>query len=169
MMELPSLLHAQDDNLSQMQGLLAEEFDLLKAHRALALPALAAAREVGLVTAPGGRGMLTPALEARGATVMRADVYDRVPLPLATAAIDRLLALDAPAALALSSGEALQQVLAQLPAPAAASLRRTTAVAASERLAALARASGWSQVVVAGSPRPGALAAAAAHAFSRPI
>ena len=135
----------------------------------LALPALAAAREVGLVTAPGGRGMLTPALEARGATVMRADVYDRVPLPLATAAIDRLLALDAPAALALSSGEALQQVLAQLPAPAAASLRRTTAVAASERLAALARASGWSQVVVAGSPRPGALAAAAAHAFSRPI
>ena len=41
MMELPSLLHAQDDNLSQMQGLLAEEFDLLKAHRALALPALA--------------------------------------------------------------------------------------------------------------------------------
>ena len=41
MMDLPSLLHAQDDNLSQMQGLLAEEFDLLKAHRALALPALA--------------------------------------------------------------------------------------------------------------------------------
>ncbi|QXB54665.1 flagella synthesis protein FlgN [Aeromonas sp. FDAARGOS 1415] len=41
MMDLPSLLRAQDDNLSQMQGLLAEEFDLLKAHRALALPALA--------------------------------------------------------------------------------------------------------------------------------
>ena len=40
MMELPSLLHAQDDNLSQMQGLLAEEFDLLTAHRALAVPAL---------------------------------------------------------------------------------------------------------------------------------
>lgn len=34
MMDLPSLLRAQDDNLSQMQGLLAEEFDLLKAHRA---------------------------------------------------------------------------------------------------------------------------------------
>ena len=31
MMDLPSLLRAQDDNLSQMQGLLAEEFDLLKA------------------------------------------------------------------------------------------------------------------------------------------
>ena len=31
MMDLPSLLRAQDDNLSQMQGLLAEEFDLLVA------------------------------------------------------------------------------------------------------------------------------------------
>lgn len=41
MMDLPSLLHAQDEYLSQMQGLLAEEFDLLKQHQALALPALA--------------------------------------------------------------------------------------------------------------------------------
>lgn len=131
----------------------------------LALPALAHAREVGLVTAPGGRGMLTPALEARGTRVIRADVYDRVPLPLAAVAIDRLLALDTPAAVALSSGEALQQVLAQLPGTAAAILRHATAVAASERLAALARDSGWTQVVVAGSPRPAALAAAAAQAL----
>ena len=49
MMDLPSLLRAQDDNLSQMQGLLAEEFDLLKAHRALALPALADRKQQLLV------------------------------------------------------------------------------------------------------------------------
>ncbi|PZQ98496.1 MAG: flagellar protein FlgN [Aeromonas media] len=48
-MDLPSLLRAQDDNLSQMQGLLAEEFDLLKAHRALALPALADRKQQLLV------------------------------------------------------------------------------------------------------------------------
>ncbi|MGY3855903.1 MULTISPECIES: flagella synthesis protein FlgN [Aeromonas] len=41
MMDLAELLRAQDDHLSQMQGVLAEEFDLLKQHRALALPALA--------------------------------------------------------------------------------------------------------------------------------
>ena len=132
----------------------------------LALPALAAAPRVGLVTAPGGRGMLTPALQARGSTVLRADVYERVPLALADADIQRLLALQAPAALALSSGEALQQVLAQLPAPAVAILRGTFAVAASERLATLARDLGWEQVVVAGSPRPAALARTAAQALA---
>ncbi|MBL0679073.1 flagella synthesis protein FlgN [Aeromonas dhakensis] len=41
MMDLPSLLHTQDDYLSQMQGLLGEEFNLLKQHQALALPELA--------------------------------------------------------------------------------------------------------------------------------
>ena len=50
MMELPSLLHAQDEYLSQMQGLLAEEFDLLKQHQALALPALAERKQQLLAT-----------------------------------------------------------------------------------------------------------------------
>ena len=50
----------------------------------LALPALqdVAGRDVGLVTAPGGRGEITPALLARGARVLRADVYAREPVPL---------------------------------------------------------------------------------------
>jgi len=39
-MDLPSLLHTQDDYLSQMQGILEEEFNLLEQHQALALPAL---------------------------------------------------------------------------------------------------------------------------------
>ncbi|HEH9403865.1 TPA: flagellar protein FlgN [Aeromonas bestiarum] len=41
MMDLPSLLHTQDEYLSQMQGLLEEEFNLLRQHQALALPELA--------------------------------------------------------------------------------------------------------------------------------
>lgn len=49
MMDLPSLLHAQDEYLSQMQDLLAEEFDLLKQHQALALPALAERKQQLLV------------------------------------------------------------------------------------------------------------------------
>ncbi|WP_279464679.1 flagella synthesis protein FlgN [Aeromonas veronii] len=40
MMDLPSLLHTQDEYLSQMQGILEEEFSLLEQHQALALPAL---------------------------------------------------------------------------------------------------------------------------------
>lgn len=135
----------------------------------LALPALADAPRVGLVTAPGGRGMFVPALEARGTQVTRADVYERVPLALAEADIARLLSLEIPAALALSSGEALQRVLAQLPAPAAEVLRSTLAVAASERLADLARGLGWERIVVAGSPRPAALARAAARGLATKV
>lgn len=40
MMELPSLLQTQDEYLSQMQGILEEEFGLLEQHQVLALPAL---------------------------------------------------------------------------------------------------------------------------------
>ncbi|WP_372017375.1 uroporphyrinogen-III synthase [Pseudoxanthomonas sp. 10H] len=131
----------------------------------LALPALAAATRVGLVTAPEGRGLLAAALAARGTEVVRADVYDRVPVPLSGSAVARLAALDAPACLALSSEQALRLVLGQLPPDAARALRSATAVAASERLAAIASDLGWQRVVSAGSPRPAALAGAAASAL----
>ncbi|PJC93932.1 flagellar protein FlgN [Aeromonas lusitana] len=49
-MSLPSLLTAQDEYLSQMQAILAEEFDLLKQHQALALPALAERKQQLLAT-----------------------------------------------------------------------------------------------------------------------
>ena len=129
----------------------------------LALPALASATRVGLVTAPEGRGLLAASLAARGTVVDRADVYDRVPVPLADAALARLAALEGtPACMALSSEQALRLVLARLPADAARVLRAAGVAAASERLAALATGLGWTRVVQAASPRPAALARAAA-------
>lgn len=133
----------------------------------LALPELQALRgvRVGLVTAPGGRGLLAPALARRGAQIHRADVYERVPLPLSAHALQTLRRLRAPACLALSSGEALATVLAQLPATEKAKLLRCPVVAASERLAALARESGFARVFVAAGPQPAQLAKAAADAL----
>ena len=131
----------------------------------LALPALAAPSRVGLVTAPGGRGLLAPTLAARGARVDRADVYARVPVPLDRRALARLAAADAPLVLALSSEEALQRVLPQLPGALATRLRHAPVVAASARLATVARDLGWQRVLVAGSPRPAALARTAADAL----
>ncbi len=130
----------------------------------LALPALAACLpgEVGLVTAPGGRGVLTPALEARGARVVRADVYRRVALALRPATLRRLAEHHASSVLALSSGEALLTVLPQLPPPLARAWRARPVVAASERLAALALAQGFVDVHRSAGPQPGQLAAAAA-------
>lgn len=113
--------------------------------------------QVGLVTAPGGRGVLAPALDARGAKVIRADVYERVPVPLSPRALAALRSLSQPAVLALSSGEALQRTLAAAPDDISCLLRATPVVAASERLAAQARQSGCARIRVAASAQPGDL------------
>lgn len=133
----------------------------------LALPALqdVDGLEVGLVAAPGGRGEITPALQARGARVVRADVYSREPVQLAPRALRQLRDTQAPMVLALSSGEALQRVLAALPAELAGRLRRARVAAASERLAALAGELGFARVVRAGGPGAAALAEAAARSL----
>ena len=61
----------------------------------LAVPALqhVRGRSIGLVTAPGGRDHLAPALRARGADVRRADVYARVPIAPSPRALARLRAM----------------------------------------------------------------------------
>lgn len=131
----------------------------------LALPELASVRgrRVALVTAPGGRGLIAPTLARRGAQVLRADVYERVPVPPSPRVLARLRELRAPVFLALGSGEALQRVLGDLPDALQAPLRRARVVAASERLAQLARSLGFDDVVVASDARPRSLLAAAAR------
>ena len=131
----------------------------------LALPALqdVQGRDVGLVTAPGGRGEIAPALTSRGARVLRADVYAREPVPLSVAAMQQLRETDAPLVLALSSGEALQRVLAVLPVDLAARLKQAHVVAASERLRVLGRDLGFTDIEVAAGPQPADLIDAAAR------
>ncbi|HEV8694282.1 MAG TPA: uroporphyrinogen-III synthase [Lysobacter sp.] len=129
----------------------------------LALPALQQldGQEVGLVTAPGGRNVTAPTLRARGARVLRAEVYAREAIELPPRSLEQVRRSAAPLLLALSSGEALQRVLAAVPADVAAILRRARVAAASERLAALARELGFADIVLAHGPRPGDLLAAA--------
>jgi uroporphyrinogen-III synthase len=134
----------------------------------LALPGLQDVRgtTIGLLTAPGGRGVIERVLEERGARLVRADVYARDPIVFTQRALDALRALQAPAWLALSSGEALARTLAQLPEDAAARLRAVRVVAASPRLAQLARDLGFTGVVVAASAQPRDLVAAIAREAS---
>ncbi len=135
----------------------------------LALPELQSVQgqDIGLVTAPGGRGLLEPTLRQRGADVRRADVYVRAPLALRADAIAALQRLDAPACLLLSSGEALAQTLAQLPETARQKLLQAKVVAASERLAAQARVIGFGEVHVAEGPQPSQLVRTAAKAMDK--
>ena len=136
----------------------------------LALPALADLRglRAGLVTAPGGRGVIADTLQQRGAQLLRANVYVRLPLPLAPRTLQRLRQATAPWAVALSSGEALSLLLAQLPADLQARLRTATVAAASERLVAQALAAGFANVTLAAGPLPAQLVRTAHAALMHP-
>lgn len=133
----------------------------------LALPAMRAlqGKRVALVTAPGGRGMIAAHVQAMGAQLLRVDVYDRVPLPVSATKRARLQAIEGPTVLAVSSGEALELLLPQLPDALLERWYHAPLVSASERLAQLASAHGFRQVSVAPGPMPGQLAAAAAAAL----
>ena len=87
--------------------------------------------------------------------------YAREPVALSPAARARLRAFDGPLLLPLSSGEALQTVLAAAPDDIAARLRGACVLAASGRLAALARDAGCADVRIAAGPRPAQLLAGA--------
>ena len=129
----------------------------------LALPALRDVhdRDIGLLTAPGGRNRIAPDLDARGARVHRADVYSREAIALSPASLARLRAFDGPLLLPVSSGDALQRVFDQAPPDIAARLRGARVIAASARLAALAHTLGCNAVQIAAGPQPAQLLAAA--------
>ncbi|MBP7598351.1 MAG: uroporphyrinogen-III synthase [Pseudoxanthomonas sp.] len=137
--------------------------DRMDSEGLLALPALADLRgaDIGFVTAPDGRNLLVPTLAARGARVHRAEVYRRESIALSRRALDALATLQAPACLLLSSGGALEQVLAQLPEALRTRLKKAVVVAASARLADAARTAGFVRVVQAEGPRPAQLMKAA--------
>lgn len=120
---------------------------------------------VGLVTAPQGRDVLAAELRARGAKLLRADVYTRVPVTLSSRTLQRLRTLDAPAGLAVSSGAALQHVLADAPADVLSRLQAMPVVAASQRLMNVARDAGFAEVTIAEGPLPEQILAAMARRF----
>ncbi|HEL4297091.1 uroporphyrinogen-III synthase [Stenotrophomonas sp. GD03930] len=130
----------------------------------LALPVLANVQglRIGLVTAPGGRGLIAAQLRAAGASIERADVYQRRLLRLAPRTLARLAHSAFPWVLAVSSGEALQHFWQQLPTALQQRLQaHATAVVASDRLGEQARALGLQHVVRAAGPTTAQLVAAA--------
>lgn len=132
----------------------------------LALPDLQALHGtiVGLIAAPGGRGAIAPALAARGARVLRSDVYERAPIAWSATTLNKLRALTRPQAWMVSSGEALQRTRQALPPEFAGTWADSVAVVASERLAVLAREMGFGHTLIAASARPGDMVAALAQA-----
>lgn len=141
----------------------------MEAEGLLDLPPLTAVAgvDVGLVTAPGGRGVIETELRERGARVWRADVYRRERVAIQPARLAALERLDSEHVLLVSSGEALTAFLDQLPADLMARLAAAPTVVSSARLEALVRGAGLDCVTRADSARPADLLAAAAHAVGR--
>ncbi len=109
-------------------------------------------RRVAVVTAPGGRDLITPSLRRRGARVERVDVYQRVAPRLTRRHADMVRQLRADAVLLVTSAQALDHLLELLPVDAAENLRERRIVVSSERLAAHARKAGFRRVRQARSP-----------------
>lgn len=131
----------------------------------LALPPLqqVGGLRVGLIGAAGGRGLLDRELAARGAMVVRANVYRRLPARLDrrhAAALQRNPRR--PLYVLLSSAEALANILVALPESASRTLRAGNAVVSSARLATAARKAGFARVLRAASARGDAMLAAVA-------
>jgi uroporphyrinogen-III synthase len=131
----------------------------------LALPELAHVDglRIALVGAPGGRDLIAPALRRRGARVLPVHVYRRAPPRLTRRHHAALAAAPLPLVTLLSSGEALANLVAQLPPASLRRLRAQTLVASSERLAGLARTLGFGRIACAASALPDDLLAAAAN------
>lgn len=131
----------------------------------LALPLLQAAsgRDIGLLTAPGGRDLIAPTLQARGARVRRADVYRRQPVPVAPQRVQQMLALPSTTALLVSSSEAFDGLWQALPTEQRERLHQRVAIASSARLAAHLAARGFTRIVTAEGAAPTQLLAALAR------
>ena len=113
-----------------------------------------AGRRVGLITAPGGRGLLAAELARRGARVEVAEVYRREPMAVSSARLRALDRLPESTALLLTSAEALAPLWQAVDADSRAKLLSRPCVVPGERLGAHARALGFGCVLRAVNARP---------------
>ncbi|WP_286070551.1 uroporphyrinogen-III synthase [Stenotrophomonas sp. 57] len=137
----------------------------------LALPVVADVQglRIGLVTAPGGRGLIATQLQAAGATLERADVYQRRLLGLQPRVLARLARSAYPWVLAVSSGEALQHFWQQLPPALQHRLQaHASVVVASDRLGEQACGLGLHHVARSAGPTTEQLVAAAHATLTGP-
>lgn len=116
-------------------------------------------QRIGLITAPGGRGLLVRELQARGATVVVAEVYRRQAHALPAARLRAFNALPLASALLITSDEAFSLLWQALDEAARAHLLCRPCVVSSERLAAQVLALGFSLVLRARDARPANLLA----------
>lgn len=125
----------------------------------LALPALQNLQNqsVGLITAPGGRGLIEPTLVKRGIKVHMANVYQRKTIALDAEKIQALRDLKLPFAVLCSSNEVFQSLWKQSDASLREKLKLGLWIVSSARLQDLLLESGISNSSVSHSAQPKAM------------
>lgn len=108
-------------------------------------------RSIVIIDAPGGRDLIAPVLRERGAKVERIHVYRRTPPRLNRRHFEALATAAAPWLTLLSSGEALVNLVAALPAESLQRWRTQPLIVSSTRLAVLASTHGFGEVRIAHS------------------
>jgi uroporphyrinogen-III synthase len=134
----------------------------------LAMPILSDGRgqDIGLITAPDGRGLLESALPARGAHLHIAHVYCRHPLEMPASMHRRLQALGQNTAVLVSSRAAFAEFWRQLDDAERDKISRMLCIASSARLLEYLQELGIRQLRLAAGTQPAAMLAALGEAIA---
>lgn len=143
--------------------------DRIDSEGLLELPELADVRnrQIALIGASGGRELISTTLRDRGAHVESIHVYERGRPRLNRLHFDALARATNPLITLISSGEALVNLVALLPPPLLARLRRQILIVSSARLMAIAEDRGFEDVREAASASVDDLLDAACKALAR--
>lgn len=114
-------------------------------------------RRVGLITAPGGRGLIEPELVKRGARVRVVHTYQRKVIPVSAEQLDAIDKLQPPFVVLCSSHEVFQSFWQQISPALQSKLLQGFWVLSSARLQALLQEAGILNTFVSPAPQPDAM------------
>ena len=114
-------------------------------------------RAFALIRGEGGRDLIARTLQERGAQVDEASAYERSLHPDAIHSVQQLVCQDMPSAMLVTSSESLQRLLIAAPADLLRAIQQLPVIAPHERIAQVARASGFAQVVISAGGDEGIL------------
>ncbi len=131
----------------------------------LAMPELQSVqgRHIGLVTAPGGRGLIETTLLERDATVQVANLYRRIPLEMSETELEPLQDMKPPFAVLCSSQEIFQSFWHQIDLALQRKLARGLWIVSSNRLEGILKTAGILRISISASPSPDAMLAHLEH------
>lgn len=114
-------------------------------------------RHIGLITAPGGRGLIEAGLLERNAVIQVAHMYRRIPLPISEMEMASLQDLNLPFAVLCSSQEVFQSLWHQIDSELQKKLAQGLWVVTSARLQEVLKAAEISRITISPSPSPDAM------------